>query len=518
MLESLAKRFRISQSWLIAACAIALATVVFGAYIAFRPDPCHQENRGPFDGEVLYSCLVKTVAQTHLSLADAKARSAWLDQWEDKYEDKNLLETESGTLQAITEMLLSVHGRFDYVFAPEQAAQNAIIESGQLAGIGISVGLSGSTEQKQQSTELDLPEHMTPQLRAVIKSKFTMQSEDTTLDTAHMLTVMANPEEGTPAFNAGIRAGDILIAVNGQDLNGQKLSWAMGKLRGPAGTAVELTIMRSGTRKNVHVVRSMISLKAVSQKEIGDIGYLKIDHFESMQVVQDVHNSIESLCRSNGSSSRCRLNALIVDLRDNPGGLMDGVLGISELFIDDGNLTTIMQRSGDGFSRVDVGLMAGSIVMREGNSISVRQRDFAVGLPLDTPIVVLVNENSASGAEMLAAILKQQRHALIVGTQTRGKGVGQCTMPLPFGYVANIICLEYLAGGQAVDWSGVIPDVSKSQGNTQRNDDQLSEAITRAGELIAKTKQESDGVERSIAQRKKEYEIEVERTLSRFLR
>lgn len=511
----LAKLKTIPQ-WIQIAAAAILLMVVSTGYLAMRTDPCSPDNKGPFDGATLYECTVKAVADTHKSLVSPESRQAFLEEWQNKYAGTLQLKTEKGTLRAITEMLLSLKGRFDYVLPPENAEANALIQSGRIAGIGASMSLPKAPREKPA---LDLPEHMTPQLGKLLEDRL---PGEPVLGDANPMTVESDPQSGTPAANAGMRKGDVIVAVDGAPVAGKTMSTVVDTIRGDPGTRVKLTLLRGGKQVNVNLVRAIIPLPTTEEKMIGDTAYLRIYHFESMTAVNQSHDSLDVLCGEESDQARCRARALVVDLRNNPGGLMDGVILISELFVREGNIVTVSHRIGDKMAHSNVSLDNDSVIVKEGADTRRTGRELTVHFPVDRPMVVLVNENSASGAEMLATVLQKQRGAIVVGKETRGKGVGQCTVNLPFGYSSNIICLEYLAGGHAVDWAGVIPDVvvDQPEGVTLGSPEDVQ--LDRALEIAAGgtfVKSELDGARRAqiLKERQEEYDREVDETVKRFL-
>lgn len=495
---------------------------------------CDSKNKGPFDGRVLYACTLKAVAEKHRNLGSLSERRAWLDEWQGKFDHTDLLKTEQGTLKAITEMLLSVKGRFDFVFTPERVADNEIIEKGQMAGIGAAVATPKASDLSQAQAMQALPEHASPQLIAMLKMD---KAPAAIISQNNPLLVIAEPKAGTPANTGGMKKGDIIFAVDGEEVSGKTIDGVIGKIRGAPGSALKLTVIREGEKKELSLVRAMVDLNTTSERKIGeDVGYLRIDHFESMRVVDDVHNSLDKLCNAAKQSvadshAVCDAKTLIVDLRGNPGGILQAVLVVSEFFLDKGDLASVMMRDGDQTLRTDFTLSTTQMTVKEGSDSRSQQRYFDAHFPSDRKIVVLVDEYSASGAEALATILQQQRNAVVVGRQTRGKGVGQCPIPLPYGYAANFICMEYLAGGKAVDWLGVTPDVTvvqpkvttaeASEGSeVARQDLQLETAlrIARGEQEVVKTDPavQAEQDRQIVAERRKAYDEEVEDTLKRF--
>lgn len=476
---------------------------------------CQATNSSPFDGQTLYHCTVQAVARTHKGLQDPGARDSFVKEWLRKYDASGQLATEMGTMKAITEMLLSLRGRFDYVLAPKQVAEEKLVASGRLAGIGAT--LAAATHQP---STLSLPEHMTPQLAASLADQ--LPQEEVFSDTRPMV-VAADPEAGTPAQKAGLKQGDEILLVDGQPVAGSTMSAVVDTLRGAPGTRVVLTIKRARQKLDLTVVRNFVELPIVEAKTAGEIGYLRIAHFASMSAVNQTERALAALCGTpTAVDTHCSSRALILDLRDNPGGLLDAVILISELFVDTGDIVTVRQRDGDRLVESNISLDKQSLLVIDDGVSRREDRHLSLHFPRSAPLIVLINENSASGAEMLAAVLQKQRQAIVVGQQTRGKGVGQCQVDLPYGFSSQLICMDFVPGGTAIDFVGVIPDIIVNQHRaaqpaaTKATDRQLEAALILAEGKTPTNLRSTEATIEKLADRKAAYEAEVQETLRRF--
>ncbi|HNB23944.1 MAG TPA: S41 family peptidase [Candidatus Melainabacteria bacterium] len=519
-------KFKAIPRWMLFAAglviAISIGQLFSGAGNSSQYDPsgCQAANRGAFDGKTLYTCAVMAVAERHRELVDHEKRHAFIDRWLHKFDDTGAFDSEEGTLKAMSEMVLSLKGRFDFIFTPSAVAHNEIIEKGQLAGIGASVAMPAASARNGQP-QIRLPEHATPQLIALLKLD---RAPEAVIDGKNPMVVLADPEEGTPAFRGGLKKGDIVYAVDDGPVAGKTLDEVLALIRGEPGTRVKVTVLRQGEKVDLELTRAIVDLKTTAEKRMDDVGYVRISHFESMRVVSDLHKSIDVVCGTDKSvqaesAADCASQSLIIDLRGNPGGRFDAVVLVSELFLDSGDLSSVMMRDGDETVRSDFKLEKDNLVVRESGKSASYRRQFALHFPLDRRLVVLVDEFSASGAEAMATILQKQRHAIVVGAQTRGKGVGQCSIELPYGYAANFICMEYLAGGKAVDWVGVTPDVVFNATPESAQDSQMELALRIArGESVEIPDAQSVSAheQQVVNARKKAYEEEVADTLSRF--
>lgn len=252
-------------------------------------------------------------------------------------------------------------------------------------------------------------------------------------------TIIETPMEGQPAYNAGLRAGDIIIAVDGKSVEGMPLHKVVQRIRGPKGTKVRLTIRRLGEPKELEfeIVRDRIEVKNVQYKILDghpDIGWLKISGFVE-GTSQDVKAAIETLEKKTGDRG---LRGLILDLRNNSGGLLQEAVEIADFFLDDGIIVSVKNPSDRD-----------EVYKAEPGSYKF-------------PVVVLVNSQSASAAEILASALQENKRALVVGERTFGKASVQTLLNplLRRDYFIKITIARYYApSGRTIQVTGVIPDV-----------------------------------------------------------
>ncbi|QWR77902.1 S41 family peptidase [Candidatus Magnetomonas plexicatena] len=248
-----------------------------------------------------------------------------------------------------------------------------------------------------------------------------------------LLTVIA-PIEDTPAYLAGIKAGDIIMKVNNESTDKMTLMDAVNKMRGPRGTKVILSILRKGWTepKDFPISREIIKVKSVKQKVLeGNIGYIKISQFQE-KTVQDLVKAINVLKEK-------KITSVIIDLRNDPGGLLQSAVGVAEQFLPSHKLVVyIKDRSGD-------------------------KKDFYTESEgkLDTlPMVVLVNEGSASASEIVAGALKDWNRAVILGVTTFGKGSVQSVLGLSDGSGLRLTTARYYTpNGISIQNTGITPDI-----------------------------------------------------------
>ncbi|TAL24086.1 MAG: S41 family peptidase [Nitrospirae bacterium] len=259
------------------------------------------------------------------------------------------------------------------------------------------------------------------------------------------LTVIA-PIEDTPAFIAGIKAGDKIIKIGSELTKDMSLHDAVGKMRGAKGTAVVITILREGWKdtKAFTIVRDIIKVKSVKAKVIeGNIGYVKISQFQE-RTSSDLETSLAVLAKE-------RVTSLIIDLRNNPGGLLNSAVEVSGQFLPPGKVVVFIKgRSGEKTEYRTEGEEAEAVKSGEDKK-----------QPLKTmPMIVLVNQGSASASEIVAGALKDWNRAVVLGVQTFGKGSVQSVIPLSDGSGLRLTTARYYTPkGISIQSTGIVPDI-----------------------------------------------------------
>jgi len=283
-----------------------------------------------------------------------------------------------------------------------------------------------------------------------------------------MLTVVS-PLEGTPADDLGIQAGDRILRVDGEPTKEMTLMEAVKKMRGPKGTKVVLTIMREGfvKPKEFVVTRATVSIKSVRAKvlETG-YGYLRLSQFQST-TLRDLRQALAKMEQENQP-----MKGLILDLRNNPGGLLDQAVKVSDEFLNEG----LIVYTGGRLKSQDMRFEA------HGNTKSHPY-----------PIVVLVNEGSASAAEIVAGALQDHKRAVVLGVKTFGKGSVQTVMPLRNGAALRLTtAVYYTPSGRSIQAKGIEPDIVVERKLTQdQEDEQTRPRVVREEDL--KNHMDSEG-------------------------
>lgn len=246
-----------------------------------------------------------------------------------------------------------------------------------------------------------------------------------------------SPIDGTPAARAGLQPGDLIVAVDGESVQDLALDKVVRILRGKPGTSVKITIARGDRQPfDVSITRSIIQVQTVKAKLHPDgIGYIRITEFAE-DSPRDVKKALEDLKQQAGGN----LKGLVLDLRNDPGGLLTSAVAVAGDFLQGGTVVTIKGRHA-GDNQAYQAIAGGSV------------------LP-DVPMVVLINGASASASEIVAGALQDRKRAVIMGTQSFGKGSVQTIIPLAgHGALRLTTALYYTPGGRSIQGSGIAPDI-----------------------------------------------------------
>ena len=266
------------------------------------------------------------------------------------------------------------------------------------------------------------------------------------------------PMDDTPASRAGIKAGDYIVKINAEQVRGKTLMEAVNLMRGPVGTSIEITVRRKGLKKAkiFKITREIIEIKSVISKLIDNkVGYLRLRAFNQ--------NSSDQLKKEISKIEKNKkLVGYILDLRNNPGGLLTQAIEISDLFLNDGEIVSTKGKKN-----------------KENRKFFARKGDRIKGKPL----IVLINNGSASASEIVAGALQDQKRAVLLGEATFGKGSVQSIIPLKNkGALRLTISKYYLPSGKSISEVGVLPDIKIEEKGEEfsintETDNQLNYAI-----------------------------------------
>jgi carboxyl-terminal processing protease len=253
------------------------------------------------------------------------------------------------------------------------------------------------------------------------------------------LVKVVTPIDDTPAARAGILAGDLITAIDGDSVKDLTLNQAVDKMRGPVNTAVKLTVVRGASKESreVSITREIIKIKSVRYRQEGDdIGYIRITQFNE-QTADGVREAMQKFQQSMPGD---KLKGYILDLRNNPGGLLDQSIHVANAFLDKGEIVSTRGRNAD-----------------ETQRYNARSADLSKG----KPVVVLINGGSASASEIVAGALQDHKRATILGTRSFGKGSVQTIIPLGpnNGALRLTTARYYTPSGRSIQAKGIAPDV-----------------------------------------------------------
>ena len=253
---------------------------------------------------------------------------------------------------------------------------------------------------------------------------------------------VVSPIDGTPAAEAGIASGDFITAVDGENLLGLTLDEAVELMRGPVGSEIIITVVREDVDQpfDVSIIRDTIKLTAVRSRVEGDTVVLRITTFSDQTYPSLEEQLAEQVAEAGGIEN---VNGFVIDLRNNPGGLLNQAIAVSDAFLDAGEITSTRGRDPD-----------------DGQRWNAREGDLAEGLQM----VVLINGGSASASEIVAGALQDHRRAIVIGTNSFGKGSVQTVMPLRGDSAMRLTTARYYTpSGRSIQALGISPDIIVEQ-------------------------------------------------------
>jgi len=282
---------------------------------------------------------------------------------------------------------------------------------------------------------------------------------------------VVSPIDDTPAFRAGIEAGDLITAVDGQSLLGLSLDEAVKLMRGPVGSEIVLTIFRETIEEpyDVTIIRDTIKPLVVRHRLEGDTAYVRLTTFND-QTYRGLEKAITEMTKEAGGIKN--INGFVLDLRNNPGGLLSQAIKVSDAFLDKGEIVSTRSKH-----------------KGEGDRFNAMRGDLAKG----KPIVVIINGGSASASEIVAGALQDHRRAIILGTKSFGKGSVQTIMPLQGnGAIRLTTSRYYTPSGRSIQAVGVVPDILVEPRKASEDDENSKKTRSEASLRGSLTKELSE--------------------------
>lgn len=293
------------------------------------------------------------------------------------------------------------------------------------------------------------------------------------------LVKVVSPIDDTPAFEAGIEAGDLVSHIDGEPVMGLTLNEAVEKMRGPVDTEIVLRLLRVGEDEpfDVSLNRAVIKISPVRARLEDDILYVRLTTFNE-QTTSVMRSEIEDLLAEIGDEA----HGVVLDLRNNPGGLLDQAVAVSDAFLEQGEIVSTRGRRNDSIQR-----------------FNARGGDVITGLPM----VVLINGGSASASEIVAGALQDHRRGIVMGTQSFGKGSVQTIMPIGGqGAIRLTTARYYTPAGTSIQAKGITPDIivepasiERLDGQSGRREADLRGSLTNEDENIGETDTSAEGEE-----------------------
>ncbi len=273
------------------------------------------------------------------------------------------------------------------------------------------------------------------------------------------LVKVITPMDGTPAAKAGIKTGDLIASIDGVAIQGLTLSEAVDKMRGPVNSQIRITVIRKGEKKpmDITITRAVIRVESVRFKAENDIAVIRITTFTE-QTEEGIEKAVDQAKAKIGN----RLKGVILDLRNNPGGLLDQAIAVSDAFLDQGEVVSTRGRRATDTQRYNA---------HSGQIFS--------GLP----VVVIINQGSASASEIVAGALQDHKRARLIGTRSFGKGSVQTVIPLSGGIDGALrltTAKYYTPSGRSIQATGIDPDILVEQNAEDDSEADANDRLTEA--------------------------------------
>jgi C-terminal processing protease CtpA/Prc len=484
---------------------------------------CNAKNPGEFNGKTLYNCVFAVMVKRDLSLMETGKRNAFINKWQHKFDGTTMLDAQDDAYLAIATMVADLGEMHTAFFRPKETKELFEHTNGNLEGIGAPLARLGMASAAKALGEKPS--------EAALKSLAKI-TQDTPL------VVFPAPEKDTPADKAGILGGDRIVAVNGTTIIGLTINETVDLIKGPAGTKVTLSIKRPVSDgledKEIVITRGEVHFPQVKTEFLGH-GFVKlqITNFTT-SVAEEFTNALYKACtgkelpydekvlmeivQSYKPATDCALKGLVLDVRNNPGGVLEQVLAMGQLIMAGGPTITIQQRDGDSSIEVRERIEGDNVIQEkvvDGKIVESQSKERFVQLLPEIPMVVLTNEGSASASEILAGMLQANGLATVIGNPSFGKEVGQQVLPVDFGTAIKVTTFRFLPGNKPLG-AAIIPDFVVEQNDAYIDDPFHGEdaQVSKAVEILSRGKAaivEAQGVDAQAVKAKLADEVANER-------
>lgn len=412
--------------------ALALLLFIAGQFVVATP-------------EQLYH---RTWQAAQWMIYDPAAMGDW-QSWEHKFDGQ--IKTNEDAVRFANEMLESLNDRYTRLFSPEEVRRMKEQQEGNFTGIGVVM-------------DIEVDADGNPKVNAKGEPAPAVDKDGNVL--------VREVIEGSPAQKAGLRSGDAISTIDGVSVRGKSLEELIGMIRNQAGTSIKVESVRDGqAQPAMTITRATVHVPSVTTEMLaGDIGYIKLKGFDSLNATDEMIAGMKKLDDA---------KAIILDLRDNPGGFVHHAIDISSLFVEEGTLVSIKSRfpsppSHPVWATETVKVTKTELIREsttDGTNVLVSKSARKPYMLKGRPLVILVNGHSASASEMTTGAIRDNANGttvivVVIGEKTFGKGIGQSMIPMPNGTMMNITSLRYFTpkgvwlgdGGNSVS-HGIGPDV-----------------------------------------------------------
>ncbi len=317
------------------------------------------------------------------------------------------------------------------------------------------------------------------ELKVQTKGEFGGLGIEVTLENGFVKVIA--PIDDTPADKAGIKSGDLITHLDDEPVLGMTLSEAVSIMRGKVGSKIKLTINRNENENlQIFITRAIIQLKAVKARLENNIGYIRVSSF-NQKVDRQIIDSIKNFKKD-------KLIGYVLDLRNNPGGLLDQAVNVTDIFLEKGEIVSTRGRNG-----------------KQGSRYNAVKNDLTEGLPL----IVLINQGSASASEIVAGALQDHKRAIIMGTKSFGKGSVQTIIPSGEDVALKLTTAKYYTpSGRSIQKTGIDPDILVEQAELKKVDDLISRKESDLRGAIENDQENSNEVEDASNSKKDEENVD----------